>query len=179
MKVDIDLKTFLECVQFAHNSIETNIDEYKRRSQENITKILNDIILGKMGEYGVYLMLTKKGLILDKPDIQVYSKEKKSFDADLAYKDLKFHIKSQSLEQSLKYNTSWSFQPNDKLIINPTDNDMIFLCQVSDLTVNILSYHYAKTYKPYYSDPQKMNLRGKKKVLYYEDFYLKIPNKWV
>ena len=165
--IDIKLDDYLKCVQFAHDSIETNLDAYARRNQKRIHKILNDIIIGKIAEFGVHKYLMTKNH-LNEPDLKVYNKNEKSFDADLKFLNYNIHVKSQSIEQSEKYGISWSFQKQDKLITDPDNNDVIFLCIVNDLEVIILNYGKANKYKGLYGEPIKESLKFTKKVLYFE-----------
>jgi hypothetical protein len=163
---DVSIDNYLRCVQFAHDSIKTNLDAYARRNQKNVHKIFNDIVVGKIGEFAVYQHLKQKHE-LDEPDLKVYGKEKKSFDADLNVADLNIHVKSQAKAQSQTYGTSWSFHPTDKLIKNPDPNDVIFLCLVNDLSVDILSYDRATAYLGLYEEPVKESLKNTKKVIYF------------
>jgi hypothetical protein len=165
--VNIALDDYLKCVQFAHDSIETNLDEYSRRNQNRVHKILNDIIIGKVAEFGVYKYLSQKHK-LEEPDLKIYDKNNKSFDADLKIVGYDIHVKSQSIEQAEKYGVSWSFQKEDQLTTNPTKKDVIFLCLVNDLEVIILNYGKASKYKGLYGEPIKESLKFSKKVLYFE-----------
>jgi hypothetical protein len=165
--INITLDDYLKCVQFAHDSIKTNLDEYSRRNQNRVHKILNDIIIGKIAEFGVYKYLSEKHK-LEEPDLKIYEKNNKSFDADLKIVGYDIHVKSQSIEQSERYGVSWSFQKQDKLINNPTQKDVIFLCVVNDLEVIILNYGKASKYKSLYGEPIKESLKFSKKVLYFE-----------
>lgn len=165
----IDIKEYLRCVKFAYESIETNIDLYPKRNQNNVNKILNDIIIGKLGEFAVYNLLKEKSFNLNEPDLLVYDAEHKSFDADLFVNKSKIHVKTQTREQGEKYGISWCFQPNDKLTTNPDEDDYIFLCTCDDLTVDIKNFNKAKYYLNFYKEPIKDNLKNSKVVLYLKD----------
>ena len=163
---NVSIDDYLRSVQFAHDSIKTNLDAYARRNQKNTHKIFNDIVVGKIGEFAVYQYLKEKHE-LEEPDLKVYGKERKSFDADLKTAGLNIHVKSQAKAQSETYGTSWSFHPTDILIKNPDVNDVIFLCLVNDLTVDILSYDRAIAYLDLYDEPVKESLKNTKKVIYF------------
>jgi hypothetical protein len=163
---NVAIKDYLRCVQFAHDSIQTNLDAYAIRNQKNVHKIFNDIVVGKIGEFAVYQFLKEKHE-LDEPDLKIYSKEKKSFDADLKAAGLNIHVKAQAKAQGETYGTSWSFHPTDKLITSPSDSDVIFLCSVDDLSVDILSYDKASFYLDLYDEPVKESLKKTKKVIYF------------
>jgi len=176
MKYNIDEQTYQRCVKFANDSVKTNIDEYSRRNQNNIDKIIDDIIIGKMGEFGAYSMLIEKGFTLNEPDLSIYDKKHKSFDADLKTDKFNIHVKSQNIQQKTAFTTSWLFQSNDKLVTKPDDKDIIVFCQVDGREVEILFYQKAKLLKGLYRDPKKESLRGNKKAIYYQDI-LNIINK--
>jgi len=163
----IDLKTYLKCVQFSHDSIETNLDEYLKRNQDNPHKILNDIIVGKIAEFGVYQILKEK-YDISEPDLNVYCKNDKSYDSDLKTDLYDIHIKSQTIDQSKIFGKSWSFQKKDSLVHNPSDRDYIVLCLVNSLNVTIMHKGLAKNYLKIYEQPISPMLREKKTVLYYD-----------
>ncbi len=97
--------------KFAESCVQTNKDLYKNRNQRNVDKITEDILNGKMGEYGAYEFLKSKGLKPDElPDINVYQKRNKSFGADLNFGVVPVHVKCQSEESANKYGMSWTFQ---------------------------------------------------------------------
>jgi hypothetical protein len=171
----IDTDTYLRCVQFAHDSINTNLDEYSKRNQKKVHKILNDIIIGKLGEFAVHKHLSKNSPIAE-PDLSIYDSSHKTFDSDLKYNNLNIHVKSQSREQSEKYGISWSFHPKDSLTTRPEKNDVIFFCLVDDLSVDIMAYDRATFFIDLYKDPVKNNLKGMKKVIYFTDL-IKKPKK--
>lgn len=157
----------MQCAKFAHDSILTNVDEYSRRQQTNFTKIFQDIVSGKVSEFGIHKWLKeKKGIVTNPPDISIYNANDKSFEADLISKSYKFHIKSQTVEQSKIYSESWSFDVKDPLTYNPDNNDIIIFCVIDDLTIYIKKMTSAKNIIPYYEKPIKSSLKRYKKVIY-------------
>ena len=119
------------CEAFASRVVSTNKDEYARRKQSNLTKIKNDILVGKLAEWGVYFIYLQRGRYLNTPDMQVYSKEHKSFDPDLRWGLYKLHIKSQTQESFVRYGDSWIFQAKDPLFEFSNEYDIVIGCRVS------------------------------------------------
>jgi hypothetical protein len=112
------------CEKFAEKCCLTNLDEYKKRNQNNLDKIKKDIAIGKIGEIGVYYILLEKGIKnINFPDFKIYKKEKKSFDSDLKVGNYNLHIKTQTKKSSLLFEESWMFQKKDPVISNPTNYD--------------------------------------------------------
>jgi hypothetical protein len=112
------------CKHFAELVVNTNVYEYARRKQFNKSKIINDIFLGKLAEFGVYYILKQRGIFqVTPPDLRVYGKTLKSFDSDLQADGEFLHIKTQSKESSDRYGHSWVFQSNDPIVNNATPKD--------------------------------------------------------
>lgn len=173
--VTISKEDTIEIKKFVEDSFQTNIDKYKKRNQENISKIKNDIYIGKLAEYAVYYLYNeRKGCIVKKPDIEVYEANKKSFNADLNYikegKKYEIHVKAQYIEQSKRFGKSWSFQKEDSLTTRPKTNEFIVFCSVLDnKTVEVIQPIRATKLKEFYSDPKLDKLKGIKKVIYFND----------
>ena len=156
-------------LDFAKNSVQTSINEYARRNQKNVDKIIQDIIIGKTAEYAVYNYIKSKGKNCSEPDIKIYQKNEKSFDADLYSNNNKIHVKAQSISSSMAFGESWSFQKNDSLTFKPSSDDFICLCIVDGLQVDIKSFKNASFYLDKYKDPILDKLKGIKKVIYNKD----------
>lgn len=119
------------CEAFANRVIDTNKDEYARRKQLNLGKIRNDIIVGKLAEWGVYFIYLKRDRYLDPPDMSIYQSRDKSFDPDLRWNMFNLHIKAQTQESSLRYGDSWIFQSKDPLFEFSNQYDIVIGCRVS------------------------------------------------
>lgn len=119
------------CRKFALDCVDTNKGEYARRNQNNRDKIIKDIEYGKLAEFMVYNFYTEVGLELEEPDVKIYGKKKKSFDADLKIRNSNLHVKS-CLNNS-NYPNSWMFQKNDPLVISPNNNDFIAFCVLTPM----------------------------------------------
>lgn len=135
-KIDLD-----KCLEFAYAQLETSSGGlYRARGEFRQEKMVNDIVVGKLGEIGVYRFVT--GLegefspvyrFVSAPDFSIYKGRRKSFDADVTVcfsdnEDLpqyKLHIKSQSMGSYEKYGASWICQRTDKLTYKPDPIDVL------------------------------------------------------
>lgn len=157
------------CEDFASKSVSTSIDEYKRRNQDNISKVKFDITVGKIAEIGVYKIMKNANFVCTYPDFNIYDKYHKTFDADLTMNKYDIHVKSQHITQSKNFGESWLFQKSDKLTYTPTERDVICLCIVSSSEVIIKKMLLAKNLVDVYGEPKSPKLRENKHALYYRD----------
>jgi hypothetical protein len=164
------------CRAFAEACYETNADEYARRNQDNRSKIVYDITIGKMAELAVYGFLTdERRVACAAPDFGIYPAHQKSYGADLTFtgKDgvtYDLHVKSQDQEQGNRFGKSWMFQKKDTLTTSPKDHEMICLCTVINGTdVQIEYIHRAKKLVPFYSEPKSPKLKDTKTAIYAKD----------
>ena len=152
--------TFYEeelCMLFAENCIETNIDEYRRRNQLNLEKIVNDIYHGKLAEVLVHDYVSNLKAC-SSPDFMIYEARRKSFDADLSTDTANIHVKS--CIQS-RHSNSWVFQPNDPVVINPSEKDSLALFVFG---VKNNYFYLTKAVDVVYEEPRSKKLN--KKVIY-------------
>jgi len=113
------------CNHFAERSFKSSLDEYARRKQINEHKIKNDIMLGKLAEFGVYFIYLERGRNnITTPDINVYNHTEKSFSPDLKWGLFNLHVKSQTLESANRYGNSWVFQSKDPVINQSNEYDI-------------------------------------------------------
>ena len=144
----------LQCELFSKFSVFSSLDEYKRRGQCDKDKIISDIYNGKVAEFMVYNFFISKGKSLASPDLNIYQRGMKSFDADLVIGDVNIHVKSHISNEI--FPVSWMFQKNDPL---PSRD---YLCLVVDN-----SYMYIKKVSEVeFSEPMKESLRHTKVCLY-------------
>lgn len=146
---------------FAEYCVYTNEEEYANRHQNDSGKLVIDIYNGKLAEYHVFNTLMERRKNPTPPDIMIYEKDKKSFDADITCGLIKVHVKS--CREDSPFANSWLFQPNDSLVEHPTDTDYLALCVLGEDPYMYL----VKASDMYYNAPAKTNLD--KKVIY-EDF---------
>lgn len=160
-----------KCSKFAHDVVNTNIDKYKERNQNNVTKIVEDIYVGKLAEYATYKMLISKGREVSEPDLAVYSAKKKSFSPDLSDGRLNFHVKCMKKSMAERFGLSWSFQIEDKLVKRPSNEDALILCEVDNNVVDIKAVIRANRVVDLYTKPALKKLWNIKKVLMWEDVF--------
>lgn len=158
----LPIQEYLLSVQFAKDCINSNLDKYHRRKQSDPIKIYNDILIGKVAEFFVFLNVSGCSY----PDLKVYASADKSFDADLVKDKYKIHVKSCRKDSAFEH--SWVFQPEDDLVANPSRYDVLALCIVDGGNVECMTIP-AKEVE--YKDPVK-NLN--KKVIYKKDLEWKI-----
>ena len=116
----------------------------------------------------------EKGLKLEPPDIEVYSKHKKSYDADLKYGDMRIHVKTQTKKSADRFGLSWMFQlagiTGGDGVIDKGGEYMIFLClDMEKKNANIYGPYKSEDLIDLYKDPKLKKLRGIKACIYYED----------
>lgn len=160
------------CENFSELSVGTNADEYAKRNQVNIDKIKYDILLGKLAEWGVYFIyLERNRKNISPPDMNIYSKYKKSFDPDLQWGLYKLHIKSQDEVSASRYGDSWLFQTKDPLFEFSNEYDIVIGCRVSlynaGADVTIILERQFKILQ--FSEPKLKKLVNNKKALYLKD----------
>jgi hypothetical protein len=150
-----------QCELFSHYSVDTSADCYKRRNQTNIEKIIKDIYYGKLAEFMVYNFLISKGKKPSVPDVTIYDKKRKSFDADIISGKNNIHVKCHKVNNL--FAISWMFQKTDPLIINGQDNDFLALVVLDEDE----SYMYLENIKNViFGLPMKESLRKTKVCLY-------------
>ena len=95
---------FDKCSEFAQKQLDTSKDLYAYRGEHRLSKMKEDIIIGKLGEIAAYKYLRNKGYEINKPDFEIYEKQRKSFGADLITNcGKKVHVKSQGYESMVRY----------------------------------------------------------------------------
>lgn len=116
------------CEAFADMVLKTNQYAYAKRNQTDLNKIRNDIILGKLGEWGVYFRYIDQRRLLEPPDMKIYPINKKSFDADLQWNLYSLHIKTQSIDSMNRFGLSWMFEAKDPVLQMPNEYDIFVGC---------------------------------------------------
>ena len=139
MYITLSKYYFDKCSKFADDQLETSKDCYRYRGEHNLTKMRNDIIVGRLGEVAAYQYLKKRGYNVNKPDFSIYERVNKSFAPDLVTQCGKsVHVKSQSFESLMRYGASWLLQKNDKITRDPSKDDFILMVSLNGLEANIL-----------------------------------------
>lgn len=168
------------CNDFAQKEIVTTERMRNKRGQFNREKMVYDTTVGKMGEWAVTWLFWKNNIDCSEPDMEIYEKHRKSFDADLTYDGVELHVKSQCEEAARRYGTSFVFQKGGQgrghtdPIIRSGDGQAIFVV-VRETTRS------ADVYGPITTDVLRKNLRDPKldylkktkTCVYLEDFTIK------
>lgn len=169
--LDFEIVKLCEC--FADRVITTNLDCYKKRNQFNYEKIKQDIFVGKLAEWGVFFTyLKRRRYNINPPDMQIYSRQKKSFDPDLRWGLYNLHIKSQTCESADRYGDSWIFQAKDPLFEFSNEYDIIVGCRVSisDQQSCLVEILLEKPFSNLiFGDTKLSKFSGNKKALYLKD----------
>jgi hypothetical protein len=156
-----------QCDLFSKYSVFSSLSEYEKRNQFDKNKIINDIYNGKKAEFLVYNYLISRQKKLMSPDLNIYEKHEKSYDADLYLylKDINIHVKSHKVNGN--FTVSWVFQKRDPLLLEKKENDYLALV-VMDKDIN---YMYLKSIKDVvFKEPVKDSLRKTKLCIYESDF---------
>lgn len=120
-----------KCYKFAKTRIKGSGDQYKQRGEQNSSKIIDDLVIGLLGEYAVYEFFKSIGVPCTKPDLEIYGVDKKSYKADLTTDKNNIHVKSQSFSSLKRYGSSWIFQTYDPLLRTEDPSEMLALVSVN------------------------------------------------
>jgi hypothetical protein len=164
-----ELKTITEyqekqCDLFSKFSVFSSLEEYKKRNQFDKEKIINDIYNGKVAEFMVYNFLILKQKKVNSPDLNIYEKHNKSYDADLSLQGANIHIKSHNVNSN--FPVSWVFQKKDPLITKIKDDDFLALVVMN----KEINYMYLKKISEVsFKEPVKESLKETKLCIYEND----------
>lgn len=104
---------------FAAKSLSSS-DHYINKRKANIGRVKEQIIEGKIGEFAGRGYLVRElhlpGYVV--PDLEILPVHKKSWAADLVYKDFGIHVKTVTKDSAEKYGESWVMQVDDPLFRN-------------------------------------------------------------
>ena len=153
-----------QCVLFSRFSVYSSLDEYSRSNQKNKEKIVSDIYNGKKAEFMVYNFFLHKSYDLNSPDVNIYHKFMKSYDADLILTNVKLHVKSHKINTN--FPVSWLFQKNDPLLTTTDENNFLSLVVIGLDE----SYMYLKRISEVeFKEPMKESLKDTKVCVYEKD----------
>ena len=154
-----------QCELFSKYSVYSSLDEYEKRMQFNKNKIIEDIKNGKIAEFMVYNYLTNAFKNPTTPDLNIYDKYNKSYDADIILSNANIHVKSHKV--NIHYPPSWLFQKKDPLVTNKDDKDFLALVVLKE---KFPSYMYLlKIQNVEFKKPVKEALRETKVCIYEYD----------
>lgn len=168
------------CHEFAKKEIVTTEHMRNRRGQFNREKMIYDTTVGKMGEWAVTMLFWQNNIECSEPDMEIYEKHRKSYDADLTYDGIELHVKSQCEEASKRYGTSFVFQKGGKgrghtdPIIRSGDGQAIFtVVHKSNKTVDVYGPISTDVLRKNLRDPKLDYLKHTKTCIYLADFTIK------
>lgn len=167
--IKTDNLTTDKCLDFAEDCYKSNKDEYKRRGQCDKWAIIQQIFIGKIAEYGVYNYLCDKSMFqMLSPDLVIYDKGNKSYDADLFFNGFNIHVKSQDERQVKTYGRSYLLQKNDPITIAPKLSDIACFTSVIPDIHNVLVHGFITCNRliKWLGTPKKEALRATKHAIY-------------
>lgn len=164
------------CTNFAINEFNSSKIKRYERKQFNKDRIIQQNIIGKIGEFAAMFYLLDQGHECNSPDMKVYDGPKKSFDADLILNGKPLHVKSQSkMTSSYLKCVSWTFQKGGKGAghVDPlTQNkceDLIVFCHVDKKQTMVYGPYKWNDVRSLLKDPLLDRLKGIKQCIYLED----------
>lgn len=158
-----------KCEEFAVERITGSKSLYTYRGETRKDKMIEDVIIGTLGEWAVEAHISSMGYDCTEPDMKIYEKRRKSFSADLYVDDIEVHVKSQGVISAKRYGHSWLLQKHDKIVSDPQDNQIFAFTKV-DLKakeVDILGYCWAKDME--YGECKVWSYRKTKVAIYLDD----------
>lgn len=171
MKIKVSKYIYDKCVEFAHQRIDASRDLYSYRGEHKEEKMIEDCIIGTVGEWGAYNYLKSHGIIVKKPDMNLYESKRKSFSADLYNDDFDFHVKSQGQQSIKRYGKSWLLQRYDRVVKKPEDYEYFIFTSVNGREVDILGTVLCAdiTNNDLYGECRVPRFRKTKVALYLDD----------
>lgn len=174
--IELPFGDFEKCNAFAHNVYESNKDCYQGRRQTNKEAIIRQIITGKLGEFAVYYFMNSYlGWHSNEVDLEVYGKNRKSFEPDFRAGKIEpssaiynIHVKSILCNSAKKYGLSWLMEKKDPIFKNDSNMSEVFaFCQV--LGKNLVHFYgFLPLPMVRLGEPRKKALESKY-AIYFED----------
>lgn len=185
IRVTLPKEMKMICDEFSRSVITTTIEQYKKRNQSDVEKLIMDHSAGKLGEIAVHCYLKYIKISCSEPDFNIYTNNK-SFEADLHSMENKIHVKSQLTSQAQIFGTSWVFHHDtngskDPIFINMNGNEFIAFCEIMDDTKIIIHCIPKSRFiveNQLFDDPLSTKLIGKKKVVYLSKMMDTRYNNW-
>lgn len=169
MIININDELYQKCLEFAEKRIKGSSGLYAYRGESSSSKMIDDCLIGTLGEWGAYLYLKSQGITTTEPDLVIYPTRRKSFNADLVNEDYNFHVKSQSESSFSKYGASWLLQKTDKIVSSPGTGDYFVFTKVVDRDVEILGVCRALDIVELYGECRIARYRHSKVALYLDE----------
>lgn len=138
MKIELGQDIYDKCKNFANKRIEGSSYLYAYRGESSKNKMIDDCVIGTLGEWAAYYYLKNKGIKVSEPDMNIYPARRKTFNADLFNKELRVHVKSQSDKSFKYYGASWLLQKKDRIVLTPDDDEFFIFVRVSGLIGDVV-----------------------------------------
>jgi hypothetical protein len=163
MVIKLSRSEIEKCRDFANTRTDQSLSLYQFRGEHRRQKIFADIFYGTLAECAISNILPN----CSKPDLEIYTVDKKSFSKDLKFKDLNIHVKSQGVDSANAYGISWIFQRQDPLLTSPSEKDIFALALVyPHLEIKVLGF--LKSTEAKFDELKVERYRGTKKALYFD-----------
>ena len=163
----------VKCSKYAKKVVKTV--DYRDSGQTDKGRIMYQHYIGKVGECAAYSAFKSIGLSPSFPDFCIHIGRKKNWDdihCDIDGVRKKVSVKTQTYENALEYNPSWTFQTN------PKRRDPMLLGSGKGYIVSFVMYfqsmHICRVFPPvrasivygYLRAPKIRSLCGSKMVVY-------------
>jgi hypothetical protein len=169
IKIRLTDQILEHCKEFAEAVYDSCSEKYEQRGQSERPLIIQQIMEGKFAEWGVSIYYNNNDLECSEPDHKIYTKKKKSFDADLKRGKFRIHVKSQNQDSINRYGKSWLFQLEDSLFRKANSLDIVVFCVV-DLNLKQVEIVYKNQFSKLFFEPPKLaKFRGIKLAVYLEN----------
>ena len=155
VKIKLPKEILDHCRDFAEAVFESCSEKYEQRGQIERPLIIQQITEGKFAEWAVSYYYNNNDIDCSDPDHTIYTKRKKSFDADLNRGKYRIHVKGQNKESVERYGMSWLFQLEDPLFTKAKLNDIVVFCVV-DLKKRQVEIVYKNQFKKLFFEPPKL-----------------------
>ena len=119
------------CEMFATQSAINQQAFYAKKGQSDVSKLSEWAYLGKLAEFAVFntLISFDKYKSVSPPDIIIYERKRKSHAADIVSDGKQIHVKSCMVKNGR--DISWLFSTEDKIVVKPTEEDIVALVIIS------------------------------------------------
>jgi hypothetical protein len=134
------------CNKFSLESATNQKEFYATKGEGDIIKLKQWAYIGKMAEYAIFntLISFPEYKIVSPPDIMIYERKRKSHAADIVADGKQVHVKSFMSKEGR--NPSWLFSTEDRIVENPSEEDIVALVIVT----------LPKTFEAYFVPAKKL-----------------------
>jgi hypothetical protein len=141
------------CDLFSTESSKDQQEYYAKKGEGNLNKLKAWSYNGKMAEFAVFNTLISYNHYqnVSDPDIMIYGKDRKSHDADIRADGKSIHVKSCMVVEGRE--PSWLFSTEDRLVHNPSENDIVALVVINSRAQYVAYFIQAKELVGNYKKP--------------------------